>query len=990
LPLGHERLFEIIAELVTRPGHEKTRTLIHALLVDGLDARSEDISYEVHLHRGEIRGRIDALLGRTVIEFKSDLRREKDDAEEELLRYLTEREDASGERYIAIATDGASFLTYERRSGSLVPLATFTPNPDRGESLVAWLDSVIAVLPELTPAPWLVRRELGRESVAFLRARGDLAQLWAASGADPSIHLKRELWAELLRRVYGSSVDQDSLWFQHTYLTIVAKTMATAILGVALPPAAELLAGEPFRDAQIVGAVESDFFDWVIEAGGSDLVDRLARQVARFRLGDVEQDVLKGLYESLIDPETRHELGEYYTPDWLAEKMVRRVVTAPLEQRVIDPAVGSGTFPFHAVRFAIAAAAAAGLDATATLRVVTDNVIGLDIHPTAVIIARVTYLLALGEGLLANPARPPVTVPIYLGDALQWNTEAFMTSRDVVLTVPDGGPELRFPFTVTENPTLFDEVVDAILEFSDAGAEPAAFRTWLERHGVTAAADVAQLESTFVGIRDLQAADRDHIWGYVARNLARPIWLSTTDQRADVVVGNPPWLSYRFMDAALRTTFREECQARNIWAGGQYATHQDLSAYFFARIAELYLKPDGVIALVMPHSALSRKQYAGFRDGRFGPTHGSVQFVEAWAFDERVEPLFPVPASVMIARPGEPAPLPDTITDYEGHLPRRDATLEEADAALTAATVPWPTAGAPGTGLYRAQFRQGATMTPRVLTEVEAAPAAGRFGAPAAMPVVQSLRSNLERRPWSTVATLRQPVEAAFVRPMYLGESIAPYRILSSSLAIVPWDGDNHELIDGTTALARGYLGVARWLTDAEHIWTDLGEGNMTLLERWDYHGELKAQFPVAELRLIYTTSGASPAAALLRDPIAIIDHKAYWAELPEDEARYLAAIVNSGIGLERARDFMSRGAFGTRDIHKAMLDLPFAEFDAENALHVELTGAAAEAEAAAAGATIDPALDFIRARQAIRRVLEENGIAARIDDLVTRLLAGA
>ena len=27
--------------------------------------------------------------------------------------------------------------------------------------------------------------------------------------------------------------------------------------------------------------------------------------------------------ESVIDPDTRHKLGEYYTPDWLAEKMVK-------------------------------------------------------------------------------------------------------------------------------------------------------------------------------------------------------------------------------------------------------------------------------------------------------------------------------------------------------------------------------------------------------------------------------------------------------------------------------------------------------------------------------------------------------------------------------------------------------------------------------------------------------------------------------------------
>jgi hypothetical protein len=63
----------------------------------------------------------------------------------------------------------------------------------------------------------------------------------------------------------------------------------------------------------VEGAVESDFFDWVLlDADGPDFVTRVARQAARFKLENVQTDVLKSLYESLIDPEQRHDLGEYY------------------------------------------------------------------------------------------------------------------------------------------------------------------------------------------------------------------------------------------------------------------------------------------------------------------------------------------------------------------------------------------------------------------------------------------------------------------------------------------------------------------------------------------------------------------------------------------------------------------------------------------------------------------------------------------------------
>ncbi len=93
--------------------------------------------------------------------------------------------------------------------------------------------------------------------------------------------------------------------------------------------------------------------------------------------------MLKALYESLIDPAQRHDLGEYYTPDWLAAKLTRAVVTAPLTQRVLDPACGSGTFLFHAVRHLLAAADAAGWPKRDALRACCSLIHGMDIHPVA-------------------------------------------------------------------------------------------------------------------------------------------------------------------------------------------------------------------------------------------------------------------------------------------------------------------------------------------------------------------------------------------------------------------------------------------------------------------------------------------------------------------------------------------------------------------------------------------------------------------------------
>ena len=613
MALQDDRLLEIVAELADRPGHEKVRTNVHTLLVDGLGARSADVQLERPIP--EVRGRVDALLGRTVFEFKRDLRQETHDAEEQLTRYLGERERATGERFVGIATDGATFVPYELRGGALRRFAPYTPPVDDPRDLLEWLSAAVVVTADLEPTPEIVRRELGRQSLAWLRADGDLAEMWAEVADHPDVRLKRDLWARLLERVYGASVDNDDLFFQHTYLTVVAKTIATHVLGIDLPEPGDLLAGRRFQESGVAGVVESDFFDWLLTAtGGAELVRRIALQAARFRLRDVESDVLKGLYESLIDPEQRHDLGEYYTPDWLAARMCEHTIEDPLEQRVLDPACGSGTFLFHAVRGLLAAADHAGLDNRAAIERCCGQVLGVDVHPVAVQIARVTFLLALGEERLRD--HPPIAIPVYLGDSLQWNTRGFLAEREVLIEVPGDDRLLEFPFAVARDPSLFDSVIARMLDLSEQGAEPDALRTWLEREHDIPQSEVDTLTATYEQLRALKSEGRNHIWGFVARNLVRPVWLSQPEQRADIVIGNPPWLSYRYMSRGIQQRFREECRQRGIWVGGRVANIQDLSAYFFARCAELYLKADGTIAFVMPYAALSRPQFGAFRRRR--------------------------------------------------------------------------------------------------------------------------------------------------------------------------------------------------------------------------------------------------------------------------------------------------------------------------------------------------------------------------------------
>lgn len=818
-----------------------------------------------------------------------------------------------------------------------------------------------------------------------------LRELWQQAQTIPEAELKHELWSRHLEFVYGTLIEPEELFLQHTYLTVVAKTMAVRVLVSGPIPAGELLRGQPFTQIGLHGAVEADFFDWVLLVpGGADLVDRIAVQVGRFRLAEIEVDVLKAIYESLIDPRQRHYLGEYYTPDWLAQWVCDEVLEDPLNTRTLDPACGSGTFLFHATRRFLAAAENADIPLQEALDRCTDHVFGIDVHPVAVLFARVTYLLAIGADRLTRRTGP-IYIPVYLGDAMQWDVRQLLSEEEVEIAVPGEAP-LLFPGAVARDPHLLEQVIGTMRQLADQGASARAFRTWLAANTALPNSDCDILVESYEHMRALHEAGRNHIWTYIVRNLTRPLWLSLRQGRPDLVIGNPPWLRYNAMSAELQERFRQASKARGIWVGGKLATQQDLSGYFFARVAERYLRIDGRIAFVMPFAALTRGQYKGFRGGRFGDRHAvyaTVQYDRVWTFESDVKPLFEVPSCVIFGHKDvASARLPPTVVAFSGHLPRRDATPEEARHHLASAEADWPAmAGANDASPYRDLFKNGATVYPRRLFLVVPSDG-GRFGVDANAPLVESRMGSQDKAPWKDIPALRGQIERRFIKPLLLGETIAPFRALEPFLAVIPWESRQRKVLDAGAALEAGFPHLARWLREAGRLWDNHSSGDMSLVEQLNYHGKLSAQFPIPALRVVYAKAGVKAAATIVRDNHVVIDHKLYcMCPKTEAEGHYLTAILNSETARSRVEALQSEGQYGPRDFDKVMFSLPIPRYRGGDELHRELARSAELAETVAAGVDISEFRNFKLVRRAVREALAGTGVANRIEALVTALL---
>jgi SAM-dependent methyltransferase len=129
------------------------------------------------------------------------------------------------------------------------------------------------------------------------------------------------------------------------------------------------------------------------------------------------RDLLKRLYQNLMPKKLRHALGEYYTPDWLAERLLNQLgYDGDPGKRLLDPACGSGTFLVLAIKRARAYAEEKGLNEADVLDAILRNIVGFDLNPLAVSSARANYLLALGD--LLQHRRGEVTIPVYLADSI--------------------------------------------------------------------------------------------------------------------------------------------------------------------------------------------------------------------------------------------------------------------------------------------------------------------------------------------------------------------------------------------------------------------------------------------------------------------------------------------------------------------------------------------------------------------------------------------
>lgn len=952
--------------------------------VFGVESKDLDFEKSIKTEVMQMRGRIDAVFGNIIIEFKKDLSLGLETAKEELLKYFQAYLEKSETNFLGIANDGIHFKVFypiinSNQVTDVEEIDEIDLEKSSAKEIFLWFDSYFFSTEKIVPTSEDIRKRFGLDSPTFATIHRKLDELFEKALIDKRTEIKFQSWNRYLEIVYGDKPNEKKLFFKHTYLSTFVKLLVHVKISGGKPGMFDeivpILYGNTFTNAGIKNFMEEDFFSWIlapnIKKQSSKLFHKLLQEIYVYDLEKIDEDVLKELYQELVDPDVRKLLGEFYTPDWLAQSMVKEIFEKEPTKSVMDPSCGSGTFLFKTIQFKIESLLKMKWSKDKILEHIVDNVIGFDVHPLAVVIARTNYLLALKD--IIHAKKGSVSIPVYLSDSLKIPTK----TMDVSTAVPTFeftalDKKFQFPVSIASNIAKMDEVVEALREYgqgfelkmeeritSKYNFNPDEYakntvidfeKMMLKKYNDV---DTKVLIQALETLYDLIRRQEDAIWPYVLRNMYKPIAIAF--RKVDVIIGNPPWIAQQAMhdkkykeylkEKSLEYGLAEKNEVHNI-------PNMELASLFFCHCVAQYLAPEGIIGFVMPRSVLDASQHVNFRKFH----NPSVELFLVYDL-KKVKPLFRIPSCVIFAQKNKSTTYPVKSIEFKGNLNSTNEQLIDADEDLDKKISEFvPITREKDNSPYHKKFRKGADLIPRIFWYIDIK-SDSFLGFNPENPHIISSQNKNAKKPWSELQ-LEGNVAKKFLFNTIVATDLIPFGILQRRLVFLPIQiKDNKiQVLDSSEHSEIIHTDTAKYLQNVEKIWREYSKGTaseMTPYQWIDYQNKLSKQNLNCKFKVVYAGSATYMTACVLNPnekysfningtPFStdrfITDVATYYFDTDdENEANYLAAIFNSKILDDLIKPEQSKGDFGPRNIHKLPLTFNIPLFDSSSIQHCEL-----------------------------------------------------
>lgn len=990
------------------------------------------------------KGSADTLYNHIIIEFENDLGKTLEHAKEQLAGYLLgQLRSGEGYNFTLIASDFINWKVFAPTIECLdkidtlqeheldlkeVESASFVLNERNADEFYYWIDRFLFKEEKQRATLKRIEEAFGYQSNIFIESFRELSKWFNEAKKFGEVQVSYEQWNKFLSIAYGSFDARDSIFLIHTYLSVFSKMLAYSVVSnddyIDDSELKSIIDGTIFHKYNIRNFVDNDFFHWVNSERSFNNLKKvfrlIAQEISNFDFNNVDEDILKGVYQELIDIDTRHSLGEYYTPDWLCERIIKEFQFGK-KDKILDPACGSGSFlraAIHRIK---------ELNPDVTVEELNEQIYGIDIHPLSVQIAKTTLLLAFGKEIIN--AKKPVYLNIILANTLLAPEGVQnLFGNEFLLNIDK--EKYHLTTQILEDVKLFDEalaICDELAEQTMGKKKETEevfeniFRKHFAKNGNKSGANKQVIESfykIYKGLKSVKEKGRDSIWKFIVQNLYKPYFLAG---KFDYVIGNPPWFTYssirnedyqNILNALAEKYKVKPAKVANF-------PHLEIAAIFLAYCSSYFLKEDGQIAFVLPRSFFSADHHDNTRIGKVV----GFKLKQIWDLKD-VSPLFRIPSCVFFASKFEKgnAPLsglPGKI--FSGKLIEHNCNLLTAKENIVEEDIKWyytkqgnasaissrKTKSTSAENPYKKQFKQGATIVPRCFYFIELAQ---EFPPDFDDRIINIKTSeaikNDAKKPWKGLEFTGR-IESKFIFRTALAKSILPFALYKPDLVVLPVliEKNNEELkeiklFSANDLMQEGYLNASKWFSNVENTWhlfrTEKNK-NISSEDYLNWQNKLTQQNLNAPYLVLYNSSAKDANATVVeRDKLDLtffVESKGYWFSTNrKKEAYFITAIFNSKVPNELMKDFQTRGLFGARDVHKKILDIYFPRFDENNEIHLQLAQLSETAHEKAAKYLQDnpPQKELTATRLGKLRLDIKKHLAAElkeIDKLVKKLL---
>jgi hypothetical protein len=308
------------------------------------------------------------------------------------------------------------------------------------------------------------------------------------------------------------------------------------------------------------------------------------------------------------------------------------------------------------------------------LAAVTSQIFGADIHPLAVAMARVNYLISIGSLLSEGDA---VNIPIFWVDSLARLTSSSRSGRFKGFGVPVEIqiPGLRYFELPQPSEVSWNLILETTRELVRAKTGKTSTEEIWPRFTQELGEDIAlRFEDTLrrflTQVIDLHNRGRDMRWLPLLRNV---LSIEGLKDKCKYVVGNPPWVRTHNIEEKFRKRINDDyyyckaagwergCNLANISKG--FGKQTDLCLPFVERSLEL-LKQDGKLGFVIT-SKIQQALYANVLRRDLGSNHTIIQIID---YSLEAVPLFVDAVNYpMIIAVQKTTPTPDSELDLKIH-----------------------------------------------------------------------------------------------------------------------------------------------------------------------------------------------------------------------------------------------------------------------------------------------------------------------------------